>query len=102
MIIADRVVRRSVLSAILRAVLRPDALTITIVAITCQAVIAVGIANSMRSVWTTSVLDRRAGVEASLRADHQRGQQRAPDERLQHNRLGPHRHHALREHADTK
>jgi hypothetical protein len=92
MIIADRMaarsILRSVLSAILRAVLCPDALTITVFAIACQTIIAVGIANGVRSVRTTSVLNRWVRIEAPLRADHQRGQQRAPDERLEHNRLG--------------
>jgi hypothetical protein len=85
MLIADRVARRSILGSILRAVLGPDALTITVIAIAGQAVISVGIANSVRSVRTTSVLNGWARIEASLRADHQGGQQRAPDERLEHN-----------------
>ena len=88
MIIADRVARRSILGSIRRAVLGPDALTITIVAIARQAVIAVGIANGVRSVRTTSVLNGWIRIETPLRADHQGGQQRALDERLEHNLLG--------------
>jgi hypothetical protein len=96
MIIADRVAARSILCSILRPilppilspVLRPDALTIIIIAIARQAVIAVGIANSMRPVRTGTVPGRWTGVEASLCADQRGGQQRAPDQRLEHNRLG--------------
>jgi hypothetical protein len=91
MIIANRVaarsILRSILSAILRAVRRPGASTIIVIAIAGQAVIAVGIANGMRTVWTRSVLSRWTGIKASLCAEHRSGHQRAPDERLVHNRL---------------